>query len=427
MKVTQDLCILLWLRKSKADEKGQSPIYVRLTIEGARVEFSLGRKIHPDKWLPKAGIAKGTSEEARTLNNYINIVKGNIQKHYNVLMTQHKEITPEMVRNAYLGIDEQLMKEEHEKTLLDTFDYHNLKFKEKVEAEFFSENTLSKYETTRLKVVEFLKHEYNSSDISLLKLRYSFLTNFEHFLLTTQRLQTNTVTKYIKNLMKVVRLAVSEGWLKENPFVAFKCSHQETHRMVLTQQELDTLQAKIIKIPRLAEIRDVFLFSCYTGFAYNELEALEYDAVQVDMEGEKWLSINRGKTGTLESVMLLPIPLQIIETYRDHPYCKVHQKLLPVKSNQKYNAYLKELADICGISKNLTTHLARHTFATTVTLLNDVPIETISALLGHKNIKTTQIYAKVVKTKISNNMKALREKLYPDSETPVIELDTKAS
>lgn len=226
--------------------------------------------------------------------------------------------------------------------------------RKKADAGYLSPKTLEKYVTTLGKVIEFLKHEYQLPDMPLTDLKLRFVTEFEHFLLTNQKLQTNTATKYIKNLKKVVGMAVAMEWLPSNPFLSFKCTHTQTDREVLTQEDLDKLQHKIITIPRLAEIRDVFLFCCYTGFAYNEVEALTYDAVQIGLDGEKWLSINRGKTGTLESVMLLPIPLQIIEKYREHPYCKVHNKLFPVKSNQKYNAYLKELEDICNITVKLT-------------------------------------------------------------------------
>lgn len=403
-------------------QEGKAPIYVRITIDGCRSQFSLSRKIEPTKWLPKAGIAKGTSEEARTLNNYIAHVRGELLKHFNALVTQHEEVTPEMVRNSYLGIVE---KPKPQKTLLQAFDYHNFRFKEKADAGYLSPKTLEKYVTTLGKVVEFLKHEYQLPDIPLTDLKLRFVTEFEHFLLTNQKLQTNTATKYIKNLKKVVGMAVAMEWLPSNPFLSFKCTHTQTDREVLTQEDLDKLQHKVITIPRLAEIRDVFLFCCYTGFAYNEVEALTYDAVQIGLDGEKWLSINRGKTGTLESVMLLPIPLQIIEKYREHPHCKVHNKLFPVKSNQKYNAYLKELEDICNITVKLTTHIARHTFATTVTLANDVPIETVSSLLGHKDIRTTQIYAKVVKKKVSNDMKLLRKRLEQDPEIPIVGLNTK--
>jgi len=415
----QNLCILFWLNTPKM-QGGKAPIYVRITIDGRRSQFSLSRKIEPSKWITKAGIAKGTNEEARTLNNYINFVRGEIQKHYNLLVTQHQRVTPDMVRNAYLGIKEE------KKTLLQAVDYHNLKFKERAESGYLSLKTHQKHETARQKLTLFLKEEYKLSDIPLAELKLSFITNFEHYLATKQKFHTNTITKYLKSLKKVLTMAVAMDWIATNPFTSFRCTTIPTEREVLTQYDLDILLEKDISIKRLAEVRDVFLFCCYTGFAYNEVEALTFDAVQKGIDGEKWLSIQRAKTGTLESVMLLPIPLKIIEKYQEHDYCKVYNKLLPVNSNQKYNAYLKELADICGITVKLTTHIARHTFATTVTLANDVPIETVSALLGHRDIKTTQIYAKVVKKKISNDMKSLRDKLQSKPESPIIELKNKA-
>lgn len=417
-KTAQNLCILFWLNTPKMQD-GKAPIYVRITIDGRRSQFSLSRKIDPTKWITKAGMAKGNTEESRTLNNYINYVRGEIQKHYNLLVTQHQRVMPDMVRNAYLGIKEE------KKTLLQAFDYHNLKFREKADAGYLSDKTLQKYETTRQKLIDFMQHQYKVSDIALADLKLLFLNNFEHYLLTNQKLHTNTANKYIKNLKKVVAMVQAMEWMHNNPFTSFKCSYITTDREVLTQDDLDTLYEKQISIQRLAEVRDVFLFCCYTGFAYNEVEALPHNAVQKGIDGEKWLSINRAKTGTLESVMILPIPLEIIEHYREHPYCKVHNKLLPVNSNQKYNAYLKELADICGITVKLTTHIARHTFATTVTLANDVPIETVSALLGHREIKTTQIYAKVVKKKVSNDMKMLRNRLQQSAEKPIIELNSR--
>jgi site-specific recombinase XerD len=214
-------------------------------------------------------------------------------------------------------------------------------------------------------------------------------------------------------------------WLTHHPFQGFKCVYAQPDREVLTQEELDNLYHKEFSIKRLAQVRDVFIFCCYTGFAYNEVAALTKEAIQKGIDGEKWISINRAKTGTLESVMLLPIPLEIIEKYQNDPYCVQHNKLLPVNSNQKYNAYLKEIADLCQIKIPLSTHIARHTFATTVTLANDVPIETVSALLGHKNIRTTQIYAKVVKKKVSNDMQMLRKKLQKEDEGKVINLNRK--
>lgn len=420
MKVNQNLCVLFWLRKSKADENGLCPVYARFTIEGARTELSLGKKVHPDKWLPKSEMMKGNTEEARTFNSYLNLVKGNLQKHYNLLITQtSSRITPEMVRNAYVGIKEE------KKTLIQAFDYHNLKFAEKAKSGHLSEATLKRYHITKGKVCDYLKHQYKVSDMALENLNMAFITNFEHFLLTKHKLQNNTAMKYIKNVKKIVTVAVSLEWITHNPFQAFKCSYAQPEREVLTQDDLDTMYHKSFAIKRMEIVRDVFIFCCYTGFAYHEVEALTQESVVRGIDGEKWINICRSKTGSLESVMLLPIPLEIIDKYKNDPYCKANNKLLPVSSNQKYNAYLKELADICHIRIPLTSHIARHTFATTVTLANDVPIETVSSLLGHKNIHTTQIYAKVVKKKVSNDMKMLRQRLQQDSENSTAKTDKK--
>ncbi len=418
-KTAQNLCILFWLNTPKIQD-GKVPIYVRITIDGRRSQFSLSRKIDPTKWITKAGMAKGNTEESRTLNNYINFVRGEIQKHYNLLVTQHQRVTPDMVRSAYLGIGEE------KKTLLQALDYHNLKFEEKANSGYLSPETLKKYQTTRVKLIEYLSHQYKASDMALDDLNLAFATNFEHFLLTRQRLHSNTAMKYIKNLKKIIGVAISLEWIKYNPFQAFKCSYIQPEREVLTQEDLTFMYQKPFAIKRLSEVRDVFVFCCYTGFAYNEVASITRDAIQKGIDGEKWIHINRAKTGTLESVMLLPIPLEIIEKYREHPYCKLNNKLLPVNSNQKYNAYLKEIADLCGFTIPLTSHIARHTFATTVTLANDVPIETVSSLLGHKDIRTTQIYAKVVKKKVSNDMKSLRKRLQRDAETPTFELSKMA-
>jgi site-specific recombinase XerD len=212
-----------------------------------------------------------------------------------------------------------------------------------------------------------------------------------------------------------MNLAVGLDWIPSNPFNLFKCSYTAPEREILNHEELYFLQHKKIDNQRLSEVRDIFVFCCYTGFAYSDIYNFERDAMMRGLDNEWWLSTNRQKTGTKESVPLLPVAIEIIEKYQDHPYCVKYNKLLPVNSNQKYNAYLSEIATICNIKKHLTSHIARHTFATTVTLANGVPIETVSSMLGHNSIRTTQIYAKVVEKKVSDDMKLLRAKLFGSS------------
>lgn len=209
----------------------------------------------------------------------------------------------------------------------------------------------------------------------------------------------------------MLKLAVDQGWLAANPLGGFKCSYTDPQRERLTMDEIMTLYSKEL-IPRLAEVRDIYLFCCFTGYAYTDVLYLTPANVIMGIDGEKWIVKERAKTQTPERVPLLPIALEIIERYQNSPYCQLYGRLLPVNSNQRYNAYLKEIAGICNIKKYLTTHTARHTFATTVTLENDVPIETVSQLLGHKSIRTTQIYAKITQQKVSNNMRLLRKRLF---------------
>jgi site-specific recombinase XerD len=252
-------------------------------------------------------------------------------------------------------------------------------------------------------------------------MRLSFVTEFEHYLLTKEKLQSNTSFKYIKNLKKVMRMCVDLDWIPSNPFDAFKCSYKDPKRILLTESEIENLINTQIEIPRLAEIRDVFVFCCYTGFAYSEVHSLSRNDLNIGMDGEYWITKYRKKTGERESVPLLPVALEIVNRYENHRRCKNSRKLLPVICNQLFNAYLKEIAIICRIQKSLTTHMARHTFATTITLSNGVPIETVSKMLGHSKISTTQIYAKVLDTKVSADMKQLKSKLEQNTKELNIE------
>jgi integrase len=217
--------------------------------------------------------------------------------------------------------------------------------------------------------------------------------------------------KYIRILKRITKFAADQEWIGSNPVAQFRCSYQEPERDRLTMDEVMRLYKKEFLTERLAQVRDVFVFCCFTGFSYMDVYNLTRQHIVNGIDGGKWIVKDREKTKSTERVPLLPIPLEIIGRYKDDYYCQVKNRLLPVNTNQCYNGYLKEIAILCQIDKHLTTHVARHTFATAVTLENDVPIETVSQMLGHKSIKTTQIYAKVTQRKMSNNMKALQEKL----------------
>lgn len=417
MKTNHTFSVLFWINKSKI-KNGAAPIYARITVNGKRAELSLKRSIEPDKWNSKSESAKGNTEESRTLNSYINMVKGNIEKHYNQMLSNGEMITAETIKNRYTGLYEK------KKTLVEAFDYHNKMMEAQIGIEV-EETTLEKYEVTKRRLIDFMKHQYNRSDMALVELNHRFAVEFEFYLRTEVGMIHNTAMKYIKNLKKVVCLAISNEWLDKHPFINYKCNIKEVERDFLTQEELDKLINTSLSDPALERTRDVFVFQCYTGYGYAEVVRLTKENIQMGIDGILWTSIQRkktmNKTVKKSNVPLLPMALQIVEKYKDDLECQIKGTLLPVDSNVNLNLRLKRIAKACSINKTLTTHIGRHTFATTVTLANGVPIESVSSMLGHSSISTTQIYAKVVETKVSEDMQRLKERLFIASNKSVSE------
>ncbi|WP_436489300.1 site-specific integrase [Chitinophaga sp. ARDCPP14] len=402
MKVSQELSISFWLRKDNNNPDSKATIMLRITIDGQRDGFSLGYQVEPARFNNKAAEVAGKSMEAIEINKHILHVRGELIRHYNLLKAQGPTITPTMLKNAYLGVHIE------KKTLIQVIDYHNAKFKEKVEKEKRSDGTLKKWYTTKEKQVAFLKAVFKMPDIPLERIEYAFAEDFFDHMTLTEGIQDNTAMKYLKNTKQVLKLAVQRKWLSVNPLEDYVCTYVNPERDILSMEELSTLYYKDFKIPRLQETKDAYLFMALTGYAYKDALMLSPDNIAKFFDGEDWIIKNREKTWCRENVPLLPIAKEILAKYKNHPYCIANNVLLPINSNQRFNGYLKEVADICGINKNLTTHTARHTFATTVTLANGVPLETVSAMLGHKSIRTTQIYAKIVAGKVSSDMKTLK-------------------
>jgi site-specific recombinase XerD len=406
MKNNQKCSVLVWPNQPKA-KNGLVPLYLRITIDGKKTAIATGHSIRLNLWDRKQNKLKFNAPNASLINAYLDRSRNAIQQEFLSRVARGEHMLPIDLKNSFLGIEE----EETKKTLLQAFDFHNLKMAELVKVDQVSNRTLGKYESTKKKIEEFLKLRYKKKDVPLEELRLSFVTEFEHFLLTNEKLQANSAFKYIKNLKKIMGMSVDLDWIQSNPFSKFKCSYKDPKRIVLTQSEITSLITTEFKQPRLAEIRDVFVFCCYTGFAYSEVHKFRSQDLVIGMDGEHWLTTHRKKTGERESVPLLPVALEIVKRYENHPRRLRSNQLLPVKANQVYNAYLKEVAVLCGIDKHLTTHIARHTFATTITLSNGVPIETVSKMLGHSKISTTQIYAKVLDNKVSSDMQDLKDKL----------------
>jgi len=414
MKTTQTFSILIWANNARATTEGMS-IFARITIDGKRAEFSLKKRVVPEKWDPKTGYMKGNSEEAKTVNNYINQVKSELFKLYTQMQMLDEFITAETLKLKFTG------SKEEKKTILQVFDYHNGQL-EKVIGIDVVRATLVKFNTIRTKLASFIKFQYKKSDYYLEELNHQFVSNFEFYLKTEEKIQHNTTMKYIQSLKKIIHIATRNQWLPQNPFADFHCSFRKVERDVLTIEEIHILETKKFRISRLQVVSDLFVFSCYTGLAYIDVMRLTSQNLSIGIDGEYWLFTERKKTGEKVRIPLLPQALTILEKYKNNPACLNAGSLLPKLSNQKLNSYLKEVADTSGIEKNLTFHLARHTFATTITLTNGVPIETVSKLLGHSSIKTTQIYAKVLERKLSEDMSVLKSKLSQQSKLKIVNL-----
>ncbi len=393
--------LLFFIKKNKIRTNGTAPIYLRITIDGKAAEIAAKRYIDPKKWDNKSQKAVGNSQEAKTLNSYLKTLEQQVYDFHYLMLKEEDFITAESLKSKLLGSDVTT------RMLISIFQDHN----DKVEAligQDFAPGTFERYKTSLKHTQEFLNWKYKISDIDITKIDHAFIMDYDFWLRSVRKCANNTAVKYIKNFKKIMRLCMANGWLSKDPFLGYKAKIKEVERPYLTKEEIKVIYDKEFASDRLSQVRDIFLFSCYTGFAYVDVVKLSKSHINIGIDGDKWIFTNRQKTGTATRVPLLPLAQELILKYEDHPECVNLNVLFPVLSNQKMNSYLKEIANVCGINKDLTFHIARHTFATTVTLSNGVPIESVSKMLGHKNLKTTQHYAKILDKKVSDDMLALK-------------------
>ena len=397
------LSVLFFVKRTKTNVDGLLPIFIRVTVNGARIEFSTKRFTTSEKWSVEGNRVKGTSAETKATNSFLDTLKAKVYDYQQQLIREDELVNAENMRNKIMGIE----KRSH--MLVGIFKQHNEEIKALVGKDFATA-TYTRYETSLKHTVDFLQWKYKVSDIDIRKINHETVTSYEFYLKSIRKCNQNTTAKYIKNFGKIVRICLANGWITRDPFVNYKCKIIEVERAFLSKEEIEIMFNKEFATDRLNQVKDIFLFSCFTGLAYVDVKKLSYKNIGFGVDGEKWIFINRTKTDTRSNIPLLPIASTILEKYKDHPQVINEDKLLPILSNQKMNSYLKEIADVCEINKELTFHIARHTFATTVTLSNGVPIESVSKMLGHRNLKTTQHYAKILDLKVSDDMKVLREK-----------------
>ena len=347
---------------------------------------------------------KGFSSDAKLLNGYLDTLKNKAHTLERELMRDGKEVNFESFKEKWVGVPY----EKH--MVIEVFQQHNNEVAMLVGKEF-SPTTLKRYKTSLSHTQNFILWKFKKKDIEVSKLNYEFISNYSLWLKTVRNCNQNSAMKYLGNFKKIVQICLKNGWLLKDPFMGFKLNKVEVERPFLNKEELQTIISKEYTQSRLNYVKDIFIFSCYTGLAYADVKKLKRSEIVIGVDGGKWIFTKRQKTDTASRIPLLPMAEILMNKYKDDPQCILLDKLLPVYSNQKMNAYLKEIADTYNIDKNLTFHIARHTFATTVTLGNDVPIETVSKMLGHKSIRTTQHYAKILDLKVSRDMMLLKTKL----------------
>lgn len=410
MRTQSTFSVLFWIYSKRAKEN-QTAIYARISINGRKLNISLKRKVDVDLWDPKKQKLMGKSPYAKELNQFLEQERSTLFQCYQDLRMEGAVISVETIKSRYFGDREHLF------SLEDIFEYHNNNMFSKLKR-----NTTRLYITSQNYIRGFVEEVYGRKDLYLKELDYSFIVKFENYLRAVKprhyrkNLQHNAVMKHIQRLRKMITLAYHLDWIEKDPFVKFKPHLERRERGFLTPEELEGIESVKLEIPRLKKVRDLFIFSCYTGISFGDLILLTPQNLVIGIDKKFWIITRREKNGNQVKVPLLAKAMNLLEEYKSNEECRIKNSLLPTITNQKANSYLKEIAAKCGIKKNLTFHLARHTFATTVALSNGVPIETVSKILGHKKLSTTQIYAKVIERKVGEDMELLQHKLNKPKE-----------
>lgn len=402
MRNNSTLAVLIFTRDINYNPE-KLTIYARITVDGRRAEISLKRYTSVNVWDVSKGRVIGTTSKARLLNSYLDEVYVQILDAHKQLLREGKVITAQAVKARFLGQDEL------HKTLKELVKYHNTTMDSVLKY-----GTMKNYYSTERYLHRFISDKFSSPDVYLKQLNYRFIVDFEQYLLNyrpekaRKTCSNNGAMKHLERLMKMTNLAVKLEWLEKDPFHQYKLNFQKHNRSYLSERELELIEETIFKAG-YEKVRNVFLFSCYTGLSYVDVKELFQEQLVLGIDGNYWLHTKRAKTDEIVKIPLLPKAKAIIEKYSDEMKNSPNSRLLPVFSNQKVNSYLKVITKACGIHKNITFHSARHTFATTVTLSNGVPIETVSKMLGHAKLTTTQIYARVLEKKVGEDMQDLMD------------------
>lgn len=395
--------VLFFLKKTRLLKNGEASVCMRITVNGTRVENNIRKSIAPALWSQAKETARGKSRRACDLNTYIEEARIKLYQIFCELEQQNRPVTAHLLQELFFGQE----KPEEIRTLLGTMQEHNDQCRALVGTDY-ALITVRRYESCRRYLAELIRQRYGKEDLPLAEVNGELVRAFAFYLKTEKGCQQNTVIRYMKCLKKITNLARANDWMAKDPFLGIRFHEKEVVREFLTMDELQTIYRKEFPLERLTLVRDVFIFAAFTGLAFIDVQQLAPEHIVRNNNGNLWIRKPRQKTKNMCNIPLLDIPQEILRKYADHPTCRKKGVLLPVPCNQKMNSYLKEIADICMIRKNLTTHCARHSYATSVCLANGVSLENVAKMLGHSNIKMTQHYARVLDSSILRDMMQVR-------------------
>lgn len=398
--------VLFFLKKTRLLKNGEASVCMRITVNGTRVENNIRKSIDPALWSQAKETARGKSRRACDLNTYIEEARIKLYQIFCELEQQNRPVTAHLLQELFFGQE----KPEEVRTLLGTMQEHNDQCRALVGTDY-ALITVRRYESCRRYLAELIRQRYGKEDLPLAEVNGELVRAFAFYLKTEKGCQQNTVIRYMKCLKKITNLARANDWMAKDPFLGIRFHEKEVVREFLTMDELQTIYRKEFPLERLTLVRDVFIFAAFTGLAFIDVQQLAPEHIVRDNNGNLWIRKPRQKTKNMCNIPLLDIPQEILRKYADHPTCRKKGVLLPVPCNQKMNSYLKEIADICLIRKNLTTHCARHSYATSVCLANGVSLENVAKMLGHSNIKMTQHYARVLDSSILRDMNQVQAAL----------------
>jgi len=384
-------------------KNGEAPICMRITVNCRTVDISIKRSVTVDSWNQTRECCTSTGKVGKELNRYIDTMKAKVLQIHRELEIDGVRITADAIRDKLYGRDES------QKSLIEVYAEHNKRCRALIGKDF-SESTVEKFDTSLSTLKAFIKHTTKKDDILLKEVSRVFIQDFEFYLKAERNMQHNSALKHLKNLKKIVRIALANEWIKKDPFMGIQFKHDKVEVEFLSQEELDRIKNKEFTIKRLEVVRDIFLFCSFSGLAFIDVKQLNPSHLIADSNGTLWIRKPRQKTGNMCNIPVIQPAKVILDKYKDHPECLKQNVLLPVLSNQKMNSYLKEIADLCGITKKLSTHVARHTAATVVFLANNVSIENVAKILGHSSTKMTQHYAKVLDSSILRDMQQVEAK-----------------